>query len=183
MTLVEHLEELRRVLIICLIAWAVTTAIGVAISGAVLDLIIRPLAYLHQSLHYFNVMGYFSIHLKVGVVVGLALAMPIILWQIWTFVSPGLRPDERRFAKPLLVSSLVLFAGGALLAYFFLYIAIHMVGFVTHDSSLTFFPEANAYISFVILLVAVFGVTFEFSDMLRRSRKGPTSASPRSDMW
>ncbi|MDQ6747122.1 MAG: twin-arginine translocase subunit TatC [Candidatus Dormibacteraeota bacterium] len=162
LTLVEHLEELRRALIISMGAWAVTTVLGVILSGFVLSLIIRPLSYLHQPLHYFSPMGYFSIHLKVGLVVGLALALPIIAWQTWSFVSPGLRPAERRFAKPLLVSSLGLFAAGAALAYFFLFIAIRMVSLVNHDGSLVFFPEANAYIGFVLLLMVAFGVTFEF---------------------
>lgn len=162
MTLVEHLEELRRVLIISMAAWAAATVVGVVLSGSILDLIIRPLAYLHQPLHYFSPMGYFSIHLKVGVTAGLGMALPIIVWQAWTFVSPGLRAPERRFAKPLLVSSLGLFAAGAALAYFFLYIAIRMVSLVSHDGSLTFFPEANAYIGFVLLLMVAFGVTFEF---------------------
>ncbi|MFN2464111.1 MAG: twin-arginine translocase subunit TatC [Candidatus Dormibacteria bacterium] len=186
MTLVEHLEELRRALMVSMGAWAVATVAGVAASGFVLELIIRPLAYLHQPLHYFSPMGYFSIHLKVGVVVGLAMALPIIAWQTWRFVSPGLRNSERRFAKPLLISSLGLFAAGAALAYFFLYIAIRMVGLVSHDGSLTFFPEANSYISFVLLLMVAFGITFEFpvalvllamarlvdSARLKRSRRG-----------
>ncbi|MGI8607845.1 MAG: twin-arginine translocase subunit TatC [Candidatus Dormibacteria bacterium] len=185
MTLVEHLEELRRVLMISMGAWGIATVLGVALSGFVLELIIRPLRYLHQPLHYFNPMGYFSIHLKVGVVVGLALALPIIVWQAWTFVSPGLRSSERRFAKPLLISSLGLFAAGAALAYFFLYIAMRMVSMVSHDGSLTFFPEANAYIGFVLILMVAFGITFEFpvalvllsmarmvdSARLKRSRK------------
>ncbi|MFN2464762.1 MAG: twin-arginine translocase subunit TatC [Candidatus Dormibacteria bacterium] len=186
MTVVEHLEELRRALIVSMGAWAAATVVGVIASGFVLQLIIRPLSYLHQPLHYFSPMGYFSIHLKVGVVVGLALALPVIVWQAWRFVSPGLRSAERRFAKPLLISSLGLFAAGAALAYFFLYIAIRMVSLVSHDGSLTFFPEANAYISFVLLLMVAFGITFEFpvalvllsmarlvgSARLRRSRKG-----------
>jgi sec-independent protein translocase protein TatC len=185
MTLSEHLEALRRVLLVSLGAWAAASLVGVIVSGFVLDAIILPLDYLHQKLHYFSPMGYFSIHLKVGLVVGLALALPVILWQVWSFVSPGLKTAERRFAKPLLVSSLALFAAGAALAYFFLYIAIRMVSLVSHDTNLVFFPEANAYISFVLVLMVAFGITFEFpvalvllsmarlvdSDRLRRWRK------------
>lgn len=186
MTLGEHLEDLRRVLMVSLGAWAATSLVGVIASGFVLDALILPLDYLREKLHYFSPMGYFSIHLKVGLVVGLALALPVILWQVWTFVSPGLKTTERRFAKPLLVSSLALFSAGAALAYFFLYVAIRMVGFVSHDTNLVFFPEANAYISFVLVLMVAFGITFEFpvalvllsmarlvdSDRLRRWRKG-----------
>src|ERR1700694_5400888 len=112
MTLVEHLEELRRVLVVSLVCWLVGSVIGVAISGVVIDLLVRPLQYLHQPLHYFSPMGFFTIHLKVGLVVGLVLALPAMLHQAWTFIAPGLKPKERRFAAPLLFSSLVLFAAG-----------------------------------------------------------------------
>ena len=160
--MLEHLEELRRVLAISLGAWLVATLVGVLLSGLVLRVLTIPLGYLHQGLHYFNPMGYFSIHLKVGAIVGLALALPIVLWQIWSFVSPGLHQHERRLAKPLLFCALALFAAGALLAYFFLYVAVRMIGLFTHDSSLVYFPEANAYISFVTILMVAFGIAFEF---------------------
>jgi len=162
MTLIEHLEELRRVLIISFTAWAVGTIVGLFLSGFVIDLLVKPLEYLHQQLHYFNPMGWFTIHAKVGIVVGLALALPVILQQAWSFVKPGLKPAERRFAGPLLLSSVGLFAAGAGLAYFFLYIAVRIIGAVSHDQSLVFFPEANAYIGFVVILMLAFAITFEF---------------------
>jgi sec-independent protein translocase protein TatC len=163
MTLIQHLDELRRVLIVSLVCWLVGSVIGVAISGVVIDLLVRPLEYLHQPLHYFSPMGFFTIHLKVGLVVGLVLALPAILHQVWTFVAPGLKPRERRFAAPLLFSAIGLFTVGGGLAYFFLYIAVRIIGAVSHDnSSLVFFPEAGAYISFVVLLMLAFGIAFEF---------------------
>jgi sec-independent protein translocase protein TatC len=162
MTLIQHLEELRRVLIVSLICWGVGSIIGLVASGLVIDLLVRPLEYLHQPLHYFSPMGFFTIHLKVGLVVGLVIALPAVLHQVWTFVAPGLKPNERRFAAPLLLSSIVLFAAGGALAYFFLYVAVRIIGAVSHDSSLVFFPEAGAYIGFVVLLMLAFGITFEF---------------------
>ena len=162
MTLIQHLEELRRVLIVSLICWGVGSIIGLVASGLVIDLLVRPLEYLHQPLHYFSPMGFFTIHLKVGLVVGLVIALPAVLHQVWTFVAPGLKPNERRFAAPLLLSSIVLFAAGGALAYLFLYVAVRIIGAVSHDSSLVFFPEAGAYIGFVVLLMLAFGTTFEF---------------------
>ena len=162
MTIVEHLEELRRVLIVSLLAWLGGSIVGVVLSGILIDLLVRPLNYLNQHLSYFSPFGYFTIHLKVGLVAGLALALPVILQQVWSFVKPGLKPRERRFAGPLLFSSLALFALGAALAYFFLYIAVRIIGAVSHDPSLVFFPEANAYLGFVLVLMLAFGITFEF---------------------
>lgn len=162
MTLVQHLEELRRVLIVSLICWAVGTVVGVAASGWIINLLVQPLKALNKPLSYFSPMGYFTIHFKVGLVVGLVIALPAIAHQVWTFVSPGLKPSERRFAGPLLFSSIVLFALGGALAYFFLYIAVSIIGAVSHDPSLVYFPEAGAYIGFVVILMLAFGITFEF---------------------
>ena len=162
MTLIQHLEELRRVLIVSLICWGVGSIIGLAASGWIIDLLVQPLKTLGKPLYYFSPMGFFTIHLKVGLTVGLVIAFPAIAHQIWTFVAPGLKPKERRFAGPLLASSIVLFAAGGALAYFFLYVAVRIIGAVSHDSSLVFFPEAGAYIGFVVLLMLAFGITFEF---------------------
>ena len=162
MSLIQHLEELRRVLIVSLVCWLVGSVVGLAASGWIIDLLVRPLKLLGKPLYYFSPMGFFTIHLKVGLVVGLVIALPAVVHQVWTFVSPGLKPVERRFAAPLLFSSIALFAAGGALAYFFLYIAVTIISAVSHDPSLVFFPEAGAYISFVVLLMLAFGITFEF---------------------
>lgn len=168
MTLIEHLEELRRVLIISLTAWAVASVVGVTGSGLVIELLVRPLHYLARTnpeaakLHYFGLFGFFGIHLKVGLAVGFALALPVILWQVWSFIGPGLRPNERRFARPLLVSSLSLFAAGALLAYAFLYIAVRFLAPFVSGPDLVLFTGADEYLGFVVILMLAFGVTFEF---------------------
>ncbi|MGI8609916.1 MAG: twin-arginine translocase subunit TatC [Candidatus Dormibacteria bacterium] len=191
MTLIQHLEELRKVLIVSLIAWAITSIIGVVASGFVIQLLVKPLRYLAKTnpdaakLHYFGLFGYFSIHLKVGLAVGLALALPIILRQIWSFIAPGLRPAERRFAAPLLATTLTLFAAGALLAYGFLYIAVRVLAPFVAGPDLVLFTGADEYLGFVVLLMMAFAITFEFpvalvllasaglmtSDRLKHSRK------------
>ena len=185
MTLIEHLEELRRVLIVSLSAWGIGTVVGTVLSDYVITLLSRPLLFLHLKPVYFSPMGYFSVHLKVGLAVGLVLSLPVLLQQVWSFVAPGLKPAEKRFAGPLLVSSLGLFAAGAGLAYFFLYIAVRIIDAVSHGS-LTYLPEINSYLGFILLLMLAFGITFEFpvalvllsltglvsSAKLRRWRKG-----------
>jgi sec-independent protein translocase protein TatC len=169
MTLIEHLEELRRVLIVSLLAWGAGSLVGIALSGWAITLLVLPLRYLSHvnpqatRLYYLGPTGYFTIHLKVGLVLGLALSLPVILQQIWSFVAPGLRANERRFAGPLMASSLVLFACGAALAYFFLYIAVRVIAWVSGGSQdLVFFPEAGAYLGFVVVLMLAFAVAFEF---------------------
>jgi sec-independent protein translocase protein TatC len=168
MSLIEHLEELRKVLIISLVAWTLASLVGVAVSGFVIELLVKPLRYLAKTnpdaakLHYFGLFGYFSIHLKVGLAVGLTIALPIILRQTWTFVAPGLRPQERRFAAPLLATALALFIAGAMLAYGFLYIAVRVLEPFVGGSDLVLFTGANEYLGFVVVLMLAFAITFEF---------------------
>jgi sec-independent protein translocase protein TatC len=162
MSLIQHLEELRRVLIVSLVCWLVGSVVGLAASSWVIDVLVQPLKMLKTPLHYFSPMGYFTIHLKVGLVVGLVIAFPAIAHQVWTFVAPGLKPAERKFAGPLLFSAIALFAAGGALAYLFLYIAVRIISAVSSDPALVYFPEAGAYIGFVVVLMLAFGLTFEF---------------------
>jgi sec-independent protein translocase protein TatC len=167
MTVTEHLEELRRVLIICLAAWFVTTGIAFIFHAQLLDLLLRPLTtalagrntLVHSAIFTSPFEG-FSIPLKISAVGGIVLALPVIIWQVWTFVSPGLRPQERKFVGPFVLSSLLLFAAGAAFAYFVMPIGLgFLIGFL--GSGVQFFPDINQYLDFFMLLILIFGVTFE----------------------
>ena len=88
------------------------------------------------------------------------MALPIILWQVWTFVSPGLKPAERKFAWPFIVSALTLFAAGGAFAYFVMPIGLNfLAGFLGGNA--TFLPDLNSYLTFFTLLIVIFGATFE----------------------
>ena len=162
MTIIEHLEELRRVLIISLIAWAVATAIGFALSGQVLKILLGPV---HQvignvKLNYVSPIDAFLLYFKIGLFTGFVLSSPVIFWQAWTFVAPGLRRNERRFAVGFVVSAVVLFALGLGFAFFAMPIALRFLTGIG-SSDLQYFPLADKYINFVLILIAIFGVTFE----------------------
>jgi sec-independent protein translocase protein TatC len=167
MTVVEHLEELRRVLIVSLGAWTATTIAAFAFNNQVLRILEHPLiSVLGKGNHLSRVPIVTSptepltIPLKVSAAVGLVGALPIVLWQIWGFISPGLKPVERRFAGPFIGSSLVLFAMGGTFAYFVMPIGLNwLAGFLGGNA--TFLPDLNAYLSFFTLLIVIFGVTFE----------------------
>src|ERR1700687_3943414 len=100
MTVIEHLEELRRVLIISLIAWGVATAIGFAISQPVLGILLGPVHKVlgNQRLIYPVPVNGCLLFFKIGIFSGYILSSTIILWQVWAFVAPGLHRNERRFA-------------------------------------------------------------------------------------
>ena len=112
MTVIEHLEELRRVLIISLIAWGVATVIGFAISQPVLGILLGPVHKVigNQKLIYPGPVDGFLLFFKIGIFTGFILSSPIILWQVWSFIAPGLHRNERRFAVGFIGSAIVLFA-------------------------------------------------------------------------
>jgi sec-independent protein translocase protein TatC len=170
MTVIEHLEELRRCLAISLGAWIAATILAFAFNGRLLDLLERPIKGVLASHHQHLLPGGapivtsptepLTIPLKVSAIAGLVIALPVILWQMWSFVSPGLRPAERRFALPFGISAIVLFAVGACFAYFVMPIGLgFLAGFLGGNA--TFLPDLNAYLNFFTLLIVVFGVTFE----------------------
>ena len=167
MTIIEHLEELRRVLIVSVVAWTATTIVAFIFNGPLLSILEHPLIkVLGKGNHLTRVPIVTSptepltIPIKVAAIAGFVGALPIILWQVWSFVSPGLRPAERRFAGPFIGSALVLFAGGGAFAYFVMPIGLNfLAGFLGGNA--TFLPDLNAYLSFFTLLIVVFGVTFE----------------------
>ncbi|HEY0493894.1 MAG TPA: twin-arginine translocase subunit TatC [Candidatus Dormibacteraeota bacterium] len=163
MTVVEHLEELRRVLIISMIAWAAATIVGFLISGFTLEIILGPVKHVlgpGKPLYFTAPVDKFFLYFKVGVFTGFILASPIILWQVWTFVAPGLHRNERRFAIGFVGSAVVLFAMGLGFAFFAMPIALRfLVTFGTND--IQYLAIASSYINFVLLLIIIFGITFE----------------------
>ena len=193
MTIVEHLEELRRVLIISAIAWIVCTTVAFIFHAQLFAFLLRPLTdVLGKTNNHITSTAIFTsptegltIPIKISAIAGLIGAMPVILWQLWTFVAPGLRPVERRFVGPFIGSALILFAGGAAFAYFVMPIGLNFLATFL-GSSAVYLPDINSYLSFLLLLVLAFGVTFELpivilllgllgivsSRMLRRKRKG-----------
>jgi sec-independent protein translocase protein TatC len=162
MTVMEHLEELRRVLIISLIAWGVATVIGFILSGWILQILLLPVKQVigNQPLYFLRPVDKFLLYFKIGLFGGLILAAPIIFWQAWTFVAPGLRRNERRFATGFVASASLLFVLGLAFAFFALPIALRfLIGFGTSD--IKYLPIASSYINFALLLIAIFGITFE----------------------
>jgi sec-independent protein translocase protein TatC len=169
MTIVQHLEELRRVLIWVMATWIVGTAIAFVFNGFFIGVLLHPLQTVLVKSHsiipggeaiFTNPTEGLTVPLKVSAVVGVVIALPIILWQTWNFVSPGLRPQERKFVGPFIASALLLFAGGATFAYFIMPLGL---SFLTNFLSghAVYFPDINSYIGFFLIVCFIFGITFE----------------------
>ena len=163
MTVIEHLEELRRVLIISLIAWGVATVIAFILSGWILGIVLVPIKQVigaGHPLYFTRPVDKFLLYFKIGLFGGLILSAPIIFWQVWGFVAPGLHRNERRFAVGFVISASLLFVLGIVFAFLALPIALRfLIGFGTSD--IQYLPIASSYVNFTLLLIAIFGITFE----------------------
>lgn len=167
MTIVEHLEELRRVLMISGLAWVVATVAAFIFHDQLFAILLHPLrAVLVKTNHIADTAIITSptegltIPIKISAIAGLIGALPIILWQTWTFVSPGLRPVEKKFVGPFIASAFLLFAGGATFAYFVMPLGLNFLATFLGNNAI-YFADLDQYLSFFMLLVLIFGVTFE----------------------
>ncbi len=177
MTLVEHLEELRHRLIVTMIAVAVGAIVGWLLFGPVVNLLVHPFCdYVHSlpkvrrpiggcRLNYFGVLEPMIIKLKVVLYVGVLVALPVILWQLWMFIVPGLTRRERRMAVPFVASSVLLFALGAAFAYLTLPRGLNfLLGFA--GSKFAPILQGSQFVTFVLLVALAFGISFEFPILL-----------------
>jgi sec-independent protein translocase protein TatC len=163
MSVIEHLEALRRALIISLIAWAGTTFAAFFFSGQVIGLLIKRAGIGHA--YYLQLTGGVVLQLKVALYIGLVIAAPVVIQQIWWFVSPGLHRSERRFMAPLIVATIVFFAIGVGVAIFALPIYVKVLNSLSPPNT-TYFPDIGELISFVLIMVIGFGIVFELPVVL-----------------
>jgi sec-independent protein translocase protein TatC len=161
MSVVEHLEELRRRIIIIVVAIAVAGIAGFIMAEPVLAFLRAPLPEEYRTLFVTRVSDAFAVRLKIAIFLGISFAMPVILFQLWRFVTPGLTSRERRVALPLLGVAVILFALGATLGYFIIPFALRfLLGFLEPGiEPILTLPE---YIGFVTTLMLLFGLVLEY---------------------
>jgi sec-independent protein translocase protein TatC len=182
MTLTEHLGELRVRIIRCALAITIAAILVIAFYNQVLDFLTKPYVDLckrrgpefcgfdanvpgSHSLYIFDPIDGLATRLRVASYGGLILAMPIVLWQVWRFVVPAMHAKEKRYAIPFIFSSIFLFALGGVLAYLTLGKAIEfLIAWSGSDVGALF--QVSKYIRLVGLMVAAFGVGFQFPILL-----------------
>jgi sec-independent protein translocase protein TatC len=181
MTLVEHLVELRNRLFKAALAVAVGAVIGFIIADPIIAILAAPIPG-GKPLYYTGLGDAFMIHVKIALVVGIILGMPVILYQGWAFIAPGLTPGERRVSLPWIPAALAFFVLGVGIAYFILpYAAGFLIGF--SSSALQPLITAEAYFDFVTTLFLVFGLIMQFPIILfALSRVGIVTSAKLSSM-
>jgi sec-independent protein translocase protein TatC len=167
MTFFDHLNELRKRLIYAMLAVLVGTIAGFSFSKKVYLLMVLPIVSAFQAAHQnaelisTSPTGALNLYLKLSIYIGFVLAFPVVLYQVWLFIAPGLYKHERKAAALFILSSVTLFLGGIAFCYFILlpYTLKFLVGF-----ELPYFKpliSINEYWDMVLILMLGMGLVFQ----------------------
>ncbi len=159
MSFLEHLEDLRGVLVQSGVAFLFCSIVYWFFSGTVLDFLVRAIPM--EKLNFFAPAEAFMARMKISFVLGLMTAFPFILFKIWSFVAPGLFANERKKLYPFIVTSSVLFYVGVIFCYYILIPIVleFLMGFGT--DKLTPMISVSMYFGFVARLCFTFGLVFQ----------------------
>ncbi|HEX3899113.1 MAG TPA: twin-arginine translocase subunit TatC [Mycobacteriales bacterium] len=170
MSLEQHLREFQRRMLISIAAVVIATAVAYVFHGTILHVLERPYCGLPANdrlvgnrctLVAFGVLDAFTVTLKLSLYAGIVLSSPVWLFQLWRFITPGLYAHERRNAITFVASSVALFLLGGAFAWLTLGKGLHfLLGFA--HGGVTALLSFSSYLSFVVAMVLVFAVSFEF---------------------
>ena len=169
MSLGEHLAELRRRLVVAVVAFVVLACVAAFFYNWEFALLRHPYCAIHQPgacrFYVTAPLDALSLRVKLAAFGGLVLASPVMLWELWRFITPGLRPTEKRYAIPFVLASVALFLFGCAVVYVVL---PHTLGWLigVGGPSIHALLNPNAYLTLVLLLMVLFGLTFEFPVVL-----------------
>jgi len=160
LSLVQHLKEFRDRLMMASIAVVITTAISFVFTTEMIKLLILP-AGEGLKLASFSPTENFTTYMRVALFTGIALAMPVILYEIYAYIDPALHPNERRFALSLGPFILLLFVGGMAFCYFL--VLPNALKFLLNFAEDVFDNQlrASEYLSFVTTFILGMGIVFE----------------------
>lgn len=183
LTLVDHLSELRKRLIISILAIIVGAVLCFNFIDTIVELLIHPAGDL--DFIYLSPPELFMAYIKISLVLGLIIALPVVLFQIWMFVQPGLKVTERRLALFILMAGIIFFLLGVIFSYFAVVpMTIKFFLEISIDNIRPLF-SFNNYVGFISSIILSFGLVFELPlvvvlltqlgfttpSMLKRSRK------------
>jgi sec-independent protein translocase protein TatC len=163
MSVIEHLEALRRALIVIIIAWAITTIAAFFVSGQIVGWLVTRTGAGHGI--YLNPAGGVLTEIKVALYIGLVLAAPVVIQQAWWFVSPGLHRHERRFVLPLILATVFFFMLGVAAALYALPLYLNVLNRLS-PPNVNYLPDIGELVGFILTMVIGFGLVFELPVIL-----------------
>ncbi len=163
MSVIEHLEALRRMLIVILVAWAITTIAGFVVSGQVVEWLVSRAGLGHAV--YLGPGSFVLTRLQVAIYIGFIIAAPVVIQQIWWFVSPGLHRNERRLTLPLVIATIFFFGLGVAAALYALPLYIRVLNSFA-PTNVTYLADVAQLVGFILLMVIGFGIVFELPVVL-----------------
>jgi len=164
MTLVDHLSELRKRVAISVVAILLFAIVGFIFAPQIITFMLTPLP--GGEVVFLTVSGGFMVFARVAIIVGIFFALPVIMYQLWAFVAPGLTPSERRASLPWIPMSVVFFLLGVAVAWITLPFAVGFLLSFQVDGALTPMTSAEAYFGFVSMMFIIFGLVMQFPIVL-----------------
>lgn len=159
-----HLEELRNRLIVCFVAIGIGFSISYFFKEKIFEILMRPLMAVMKTgdkVIFTGLPEAFFTYLKVSLLSGLMLSVPIILYEFWMFVAPGLYTKEKRLMTPIVLLSSFFFVGGALFGYFVVFPYGFEFFLSFSNDTIQALPSMREYLSFSAKLLIAFGLAFE----------------------
>jgi sec-independent protein translocase protein TatC len=161
MGILQHLEELRKVIIISLIAIVVCSIISFVFVEQIVGVITKPLAVQGIKPVFTAITEGIFTYFKIALISGTILAAPVLLWQAWRFFVPALYPHEKKYIYKLVPISIILFVSGVVFAYFTIFpLAVYVL--ITLASEFEPMLTISKYLSFCLNFLIPFGLVFEF---------------------
>jgi sec-independent protein translocase protein TatC len=162
MSFFDHLTELRKRIIWSLIPAGAGLGVALYFTDRIMLFLQRPLSQLKRAPIFLTPTEYFWTYMKVAMITGVFIAMPIVLWNVWAFVAPGLHKHERRYAVPfVVVGSLLFMLGGAFALLVVIPFAVQFLLNFGIEKGAEPMISIAAYIDFITKFTLAFGVVFE----------------------
>lgn len=169
MSFLEHLDELRQRLIKALLAVLVGFLVAIAFINPIFEFVMEPLQAILPAggkLIYTEPTEAFMLYMKMAALVGLMIALPVVLWQVWAFIAPGLYAHEKRFAIPFVMMSTVFFIGGALFSHYVVFPAMWRFFASFSTDTVEFAPRIEPVFSLYVRMALGLGAVFEMPTLV-----------------
>jgi sec-independent protein translocase protein TatC len=161
MSLMEHLDELRKRIVHSAIYLAVGFGVAWIFHNRIVELFQAPLIHIGKTLMFTHPMDALNLYLQASLVAGAIIASPFILYQVWLFIAPGLYQKEQRFVIPFMAATVGLFLGGAAFGYFWVLPAAIKILVVDFGHNFTPMISIEDYTSFFLSVILGLGISFE----------------------